>query len=580
MDPTFNKNNQQTPYQMSLQVRRPFPPSWWGLCDETLFAMCKVDGATFVQKSGFICGHKTMAGAFAMAAASLKSHEISTNPSTVEIRKRRISILRDAIKKYQSQTKGAESNAARCVAQYNQVIGNEFLGIGNIEEAISHFGKAYSFYLSNYEKNYTTFEKQDFDHLDTCAVFYGESLEHSCVHIFKAIRIIKDKILFNNAVCKFYDEKRNVFQTFPVSTLLLLKLLYVSPVYRVDGSDASCSPNSTGQVDDDGQILGPPSIDLILELLQQIGKFPSDLKAEIRRRFKSHWAFYLFIKALVEDEVNTSNGKNSVSVFYCHEEIIGEVESQSLENNSMLKPINRWQHFHASKQIPYPPLFVIGDSHTLTYAWRSVRLQGALRTCIPILITGIKAWHFRENTDFYTNTALQNALLEINKASNARELVVSAGEIDVREGIGRALDNGHYRTLQQAVEATVLGYVTELANISTKYSVILLLLPVPPHAKRPSKGGRWRNRERRRKACTLFNNALRVQCDKAGPSLQYLDFIDALYIEGETTSHQKDQEIGFIENPETRVLNPKFDSDKTHLNRHTLSLLQKTMDKV
>ena len=246
----------------------------------------------------------------------------------------------------------------------------------------------------------------------------------------------------------------------------------------------------------------------------------------------------------------------------------------------MLKPINRWQHFHASKQIPYPPLFVIGDSHTLTYAWRSVRVQGELRTCIPILITGIKAWHFQESTEFYTNTALQNALLEIKKASNTRELVVSAGEIDVREGIGRALDNGHYQTLQQAVEATVLVYVKALANISTRYSLILFVLPVPPHAKRPSKGGRWRNRERRRKACTLFNNALRVQCEKAGPSLQYLDFIDALYIEDETTSHQKDQKMGLIEDPETRVLNPKYDSDKTHLNRHTLTLLQKTMDKI
>ena len=294
MDPTFNKNNQQTPYQMSLQVRRPFPPSWWGLCDETLFAMCKVDGATFVQKSGFICGHKTMAGAFAMAAASLKSNEISTNSFNCRDTKTQNFHIAGCDKEISKSNKRGRYNAARCVAQYNQVIGNEFLGIGNIEDAISHFEKAYSFYLSNYEKNYTTFEKQDFDHLDTCAVFYGESLEHSCVHIFKAISIIKDKILFNNAVCSFYDEKRNVFQTFPVSTLLLLKLLYVSPVYHVNGSDASCPPNSTGQVDDDGQISRPPSIDLILELLDQIGNFPSDLKADIRRRFKSHWAFYLF----------------------------------------------------------------------------------------------------------------------------------------------------------------------------------------------------------------------------------------------------------------------------------------------
>ena len=198
---------------------------------------------------------------------------------------------------------------------------------------------------------------------------------------------------------------------------------------------------------------------------------------------------------------------------------------------------------------------------------------------VPILITGIKAWHFRKNTEFYTNTALHNALSEIREISNAKELVVSAGEIDVREGIGRALDNGHYRTLEQAVKATVEGYVAELTNISKHYSFTLYILPVPPHAKRPSKGGRWRNRERRRKACTLFNNALRAQCEKAGESLQYLDFIDALYIEDEKAP-QKGRELGVIENPETRVLNPIYDSDKTHLNRQTLALLQKTMDKL
>ena len=202
MDPTFNKNNQQTPYQMSLQVRRPFPPSWWGLCDETLFAMCKVDGATFVQKSGFICGHKTMAGAFAMAAASLKSNEISTisfNCRDTQTQNFHIAGCYKEISK--SNKRGRYRTPRDVLLSMTKLLGTNFWVLEILRMRFLILEKACSYYLSNYEKNYMTFEKQDFDHLDTCAVFYGESLEHSCVHIFKAISIIKEKILFNNAVC-------------------------------------------------------------------------------------------------------------------------------------------------------------------------------------------------------------------------------------------------------------------------------------------------------------------------------------------------------------------------------------------
>ena len=72
-------------------------------------------------------------------------------------------------------------------------------------------------------------------------------------------------------------------------------------------------------------------------------------------------------------------------------------------------------------------------------------------------------------------------------------------------------------------------YISELVDISIRYSLSLYILPVPPHAKRPSKRGRWRNRQRRRKACTLFNDSLRKQCANCkninNATLHYLDFI-------------------------------------------------------
>ena len=606
----FNEKNQQTPYQMSLEVRRPFPPSWWGLSDETLFAICKVDGATFIQNSGFIGGNKTMEGALKMAQASLKSDEISFKPSTSDTRKCRIKILKVAIK--EELENNNDKKALRAIAQYNQAIGNEMLGIGNVNQSIYHFKRAFDYYLGDFQEKYASYEKEHFDHLDTCAVFYAECLEHSCSHVFEAIDILLNKIFFNEHIdeSKFLNSDDTIYQYFPISSLLLLKLLYVAPVYDKNINNTSIHSMNINHGVCCG---GPQSITLILKLLKEIKGFPNELKVEVKRRFKSHWAFFLFIQALVDNETNdcninddntrkkNNNGKskeaNRLSVFHIEKErvVTRTTSNQDIEKLSLItNPILRWKHFYNFRSIPYPPLFVLGDSHTLTYAWRTLHLQSGLRTCVPILITGIKAWHFRKDTEFYTHTALHNALEEIRKNNSAKELIVSAGEIDVREGIGRALDKGRYDTLNAAIDATVCAYISELVDISKKYSIRLYVLPVPPHAKRPSKRGRWRNRERRRKSCTLFNECLRIHCKSHYGALHYLDFIDDLYIidGGDTTNcenntrhvknHGKfsrgndDAELQL--DTEKRVLNPIYDSDKTHLNRNTLSLLQLSLD--
>ena len=605
-----------------------------------------------------------MDGAFKMAEMSLKSTEISSKPSTIETRICRINILKTAINEIEQKNSSADNNfnnnnygddggndnntndkmhSLRAAAQYHQAIGNEMLGIGNVNESIDHFKLAFDYYLNHYENNYISYTKEEFDHLDTCAVFYTECLEHSCLYIFDAIDILINKIFFNeNINHDLFLKKHNddntttvtytIYQKFPISTLLLLKLLYISPVYyyyhQNNKDDNSSSNNNSSKYSDNKDLhgYGPKSIDMILKLITEIEEFSNNLKVEIKRRFKSHWAFFLFIQALIKDEVYFDNNKNAnkndkrnkkkksnnnkkkknitkdsdkLTVFYISNDRRTNKEEESNICNEkwytkmslFTNPIVRWQELNKLNTIPYPPLFVIGDSHTLTYGWRSLSIHSEKRTCIPILITGIKAWHFRKNTQFYTYTALHNALQEIHNNSSPKELIISAGEIDVREGIGRALDKGHYKTLKEAIEETVREYISELVDISIKYSLSLYILPVPPHAKRPSKRGRWRNRQRRRKACTLFNDSLRKQCATCkninNATLHYLDFIDDLYIvdddvdagyNNSATTRGNEEEVAF--NNETRVLNPIYDSDKTHLNRKTLSLLQSSLDRL
>jgi hypothetical protein len=48
-----------------------------------------------------------------------------------------------------------------------------------------------------------------------------------------------------------------------------------------------------------------------------------------------------------------------------------------------------------------PPLFLMGDSHCLTPAWRKVELRGQARLLTPLLVTGLKCWHLRVESVFY-----------------------------------------------------------------------------------------------------------------------------------------------------------------------------------
>jgi hypothetical protein len=567
-------NNQLNPYQQSLEVRKPFPASWCGLIDGPLTVICGVEGARFVQNAGFIAGNKTREGAIEMARVSLSSKEPLKRDSP-GVRASRIEKLQLAIDNITSQSHesgtssevgggqrgagGVGGSSILTVAQYHQAIGHELIALGDLGGATTHLEKSYGVIVEDLS-TVTCFSKdmsEYLDMVDTGVVVYAESLEHICEHE-KAIAVM-EKIL--NMAAEISDAAHLCF---PICTLLLLKLYYVSPC-----TFGGTRPGGKQYYGD------------ACRLVEIIDGFPMDLKPVLKLRFKSHWAFFIFIKALINDEALYCKGKGS-------EALPKTVDKQTLESSEDHLGVF-YEHPSAQNtednatNIPYPPLYVVGDSHTLTYGWRSMMVNGRYRTIVPFLITGIKAWHVQSGTKFYTHTALLIAFKQL-KSYGCKEIIFSAGEIDVREGIGAAFDKGKYSTLEAACSHTAQVFIDALEDISKQYSISILLLPVPPHASRGKKNGRWKNRQRRRKACVLFNRALRTN-SSASDHVNMLDFFQKLCspppkrwdggkrVTKEPEAEQEDLEFA-------NVLNPMFDSDKTHLNKRTLALLESSIQEV
>ena len=57
-------------------------------------------------------------------------------------------------------------------------------------------------------------------------------------------------------------------------------------------------------------------------------------------------------------------------------------------------PLAFGKHFPLSPSLSLPPIFVVGDSHTLTYSWQEVTVKGERKVLVPCLVTGLKVFTF------------------------------------------------------------------------------------------------------------------------------------------------------------------------------------------
>ena len=170
----------------------------------------------------------------------------------------------------------------------------------------------------------------------------------------------------------------------------------------------------------------------------------------------------------------------------------------------------------------HKPIYALGDSHVLSFGWQTIRIQNydansdinanvntnvKYRTIIPYPVTGLKAWHTRPNTKFFTYTHLKANLNRL--PSSCRTILISAGEIDCREGIGGTLLQGYYGNCDDAVCNTVHEYVAAIQLIAIEFELQILVLPVAPHAYRSEKNGKAKGRAMRRERMVLWNETLR-----------------------------------------------------------------------
>jgi hypothetical protein len=137
--------------------------------------------------------------------------------------------------------------------------------------------------------------------------------------------------------------------------------------------------------------------------------------------------------------------------------------------------------------------------------------------------------------------------------------LLSAGEIDCREGIGGPLLEGYNLDYQIHVQRIVQEYVKAISALAEQYSLQILAMPVAPHAHRSDRNGKSAGRAFRRRITQAWNEELRTALPCGEVFL--LDYEERLRHQEPTSS------VGY-------VLNPVYNLDGTHTNSAILPRLE------
>ncbi|WP_269623838.1 tetratricopeptide repeat protein [Prochlorococcus marinus] len=115
----------------------------------------------------------------------------------------------------------------------------------------------------------------------------------------------------------------------------------------------------------------------------------------------------------------------------------------------------------SNKKIPH-----IGESHCLSFAYKSLNLESESKYIQPILITGAKAWHFANNKNNLWKDSLNQ---QINQNTYSDQIFISFGEIDCRKEEGIL----HYsitkgKDFSGVCERTIKGYLDYMEILLSK----------------------------------------------------------------------------------------------------------------
>eukprot|EP00301_Raphidiophrys_heterophryoidea_P022435 c6592_g1_i1.p1 GENE.c6592_g1_i1~~c6592_g1_i1.p1 ORF type:complete len:745 (-),score=205.10 c6592_g1_i1:98-2281(-) len=124
-----------------------------------------------------------------------------------------------------------------------------------------------------------------------------------------------------------------------------------------------------------------------------------------------------------------------------------------------------------------PFLYVLGDSHSMPLAWRTVKIAGVEHVMRPFLVTGCKCWHLRPESKFYPKYNFQQAISHVPDGSR---VMFVFGEIDCREGMLHAVERGYHETRRDAMTNTIGIYTDVLQSLAETKNLEVFVHPAAP----------------------------------------------------------------------------------------------------
>ncbi|GLE05898.1 hypothetical protein PINS_up015079 [Pythium insidiosum] len=190
-------------------------------------------------------------------------------------------------------------------------------------------------------------------------------------------------------------------------------------------------------------------------------------------------------------------------------------------------------------------IYVCGDSHTLATAWRNIEVDGESTQLRPALVTGLKHWHLRKESEFYPK---HNFWTVIGSLPPRSRVIFLIGEIDCREGILQAYERCKYESIQEGMEHTIDIFMSVLAEVIDKFGFEVFIHPIVPVLNET------------RPLVIQYNGIFQSRVNKSD-KCRWLDFFDDL-IEGSPAR-----------------LRPRYALDGTHLHPSYLALVERELNK-
>jgi hypothetical protein len=168
---------------------------------------------------------------------------------------------------------------------------------------------------------------------------------------------------------------------------------------------------------------------------------------------------------------------------------------------------------------------------------------------VPKLVTGLKQYHLRKESDFYPKAQFATLLKSIPDAS---EVIFTLGEIDCREGILVGIQKDCYDSVRQGMEATITHFAQVLPNLLKQRGMNIYIHPVLPMLN-----------ETRQMVCTFNEHYRRIMQSIDMGQLHWLDFFGELVL---SPGDQADLQ-----------LRPGFRLDGTHITPAYVYLIESAM---